>query len=88
MTSKKEKIKIKAHGGLIDIQGVSVAKVDNKIRIQSVETWFDPMEMFRQMKTDEGLERKELVEEGKSLSDQLEEEDVTGGGCPFIANTE
>lgn len=47
--SKGEKVTIKAHGGLIDIQGVTVAKVDDKVRLQSVDTWFDPMEMFRQI---------------------------------------
>lgn len=39
----------KAHGGTIDIQGVTVAQVDDKVRLQKVETWFDPMEMFRQI---------------------------------------
>ena len=34
---------------MIDIQGVTVAKVNDKIQLQSVETWFDPMEMFRQI---------------------------------------
>lgn len=28
---------------------MTVAKVDDKLRLQSVETWFDPMEMFRQI---------------------------------------
>jgi hypothetical protein len=42
--SKGEKVTAKAHGGLIEIQGITVAKVDEKIRLQSVETWFDPME--------------------------------------------
>jgi hypothetical protein len=49
MDSKREKVRIEAHGGKIDIQGVTVAKVDDKLRLQSVETWFDPMEMFRQI---------------------------------------
>lgn len=46
---KGEKVTIKAHGGTIDIQGVTVAKVDEAVRLQSVDTWFDPMEMFRQI---------------------------------------
>jgi len=46
---KGETVTAKAHGGQIDIQGVTVAKVDDKVRLQSVETWFDPMEMFRQI---------------------------------------
>jgi hypothetical protein len=34
---------------VIDIQGITIAKVDDKVRLQSVEIWFDPMEMFRQI---------------------------------------
>jgi hypothetical protein len=34
---------------LIDIKGITIAKVDDKVRLQSVEIWFDPMEMFRQI---------------------------------------
>jgi len=49
LCSKGETVTAKAHGGQIDIQGVTVAKVDDKVRLQSVETWFDPMEMFRQI---------------------------------------
>jgi hypothetical protein len=47
--SKGEKVRAKAHGGPIDIQGLLVAKVDEKVRLQAVEVWFDPLEMFRQM---------------------------------------
>ena len=47
--SKGEKITAKAHGGPIDIEGVTVALVDDQLRLQSVESWFDTMEMFRQM---------------------------------------
>lgn len=33
----------KAHGGLIDIHGVTVAEVDDKMRVTGLETWFDPL---------------------------------------------
>ena len=39
----------KAHGGPIEIYGVTVAHVDDKVRLQAVDTWFDPLEMFRQI---------------------------------------
>lgn len=42
-------MRIKAHGGPIDIEGISVATVNDKLQIQKVETFFDPMAMFRQM---------------------------------------
>lgn len=47
--SKGEKVRIKAHGGPIDIEGISVATVNDKLQIEKVETFFDPMAMFRQM---------------------------------------
>jgi hypothetical protein len=47
--SKGEKVRVKAHGGPIEIQGITVAMVDDKVRLQKVETWFDPLEMFRQI---------------------------------------
>lgn len=47
-SSKGEKITIKAHGGLLDIQGVTIATVDEGFKVQKLETWFDPLEMFRQ----------------------------------------
>ncbi|KAK8240611.1 putative pathogen-related protein [Phyllosticta capitalensis] len=57
---KGEKVTAKAHGGPIDIQGVTVAKVDDKVRLQRVETWFDPMDMFRQI-APQGIVNKEPV---------------------------
>ncbi|KAK4996224.1 hypothetical protein LTR66_004115 [Elasticomyces elasticus] len=57
---KGEKVTAKAHGGPIDIQGVTVAQVDDKVRLQSVHTWFDPLEMFRQIAPN-GVVNKEIV---------------------------
>lgn len=50
--SKGEKVTIKAHGGPIDIEGVVVAEVNDKLQLKSVEVFFDPMGMFRQMAPD------------------------------------
>src|SRR5271163_4344416 len=61
MNSKGEKIMFKAHGGLLDIQGVTVAKVGEGFKVQSLETWFDPLEMFRQ------LTPKDIKVDGESL---------------------
>ena len=59
--SKGEKVRVKAHGGPIDVQGVTVATVNEKVQLQKVETWFDPMEMFRQMVKGGGVVTKEPV---------------------------
>lgn len=39
---------------------MTVAKVDDKVRLQSVETWFDPLEMFRQIAPN-GIVNKTIV---------------------------
>ncbi|KAJ7367340.1 hypothetical protein DFH08DRAFT_729903, partial [Mycena albidolilacea] len=46
---KGERVSIKAHGKVLEIEGVTVAIVNDKLQLQKVETWFDPLEMFRQM---------------------------------------
>lgn len=69
--SKGEKITAKAHGGTIDIEGVTVAQVDDKVRLQKVETWFDPMEMFRQI-APKGIVNKQVINSKVSPSDALD----------------
>jgi len=89
---KNEKVRVKAHGKTIDIQGITVAKVDDKVRLQSVETWFDPMEMFRQI-APSGITNREIhvPTPGEDLASQLDgDEDPVGNveetspalGCP------
>ena len=75
--SKGEKITVKAHGGPIDIQGITVAKVNDKVQLQSVETWFDPLEMFRQISPDGAVERKaNVLKEDVELATQLDEDET------------
>lgn len=59
--SKGEKITVKAHGGTIDVEGVTVAKVNDKLQLQSVDTWFDPLTMFRQIAPN-GIVNQEIVD--------------------------
>ncbi len=81
--SKGEKITVKAHGGSIDIEGVTVAEVDDHVRVQKLETWFDPLEMFRQMAPD-GIINKEIIEYNTEVVDENEvknsEATVTSSG--------
>ena len=58
--SKGEKVTAPAHGGMINIQGVTVATVNDKVQLQKVETWFDPLEMFRQI-APKGIINKGIV---------------------------
>ncbi|KAF8214914.1 hypothetical protein K438DRAFT_765679 [Mycena galopus ATCC 62051] len=46
---KGERVVLKGHGKVLDIEGVAVAVVNDKFQLQKVEIWFDPLEMFRQM---------------------------------------
>ncbi|KAF2689619.1 hypothetical protein K458DRAFT_291994 [Lentithecium fluviatile CBS 122367] len=69
--NKGEKVTAKAHGGAIDIQGVTVATVNDKLQLQSVRTWFDPMDMFRQIAPD-GVVKKDAVDKSLSPGDALD----------------
>ncbi|KAL5387657.1 hypothetical protein DPSP01_003453 [Paraphaeosphaeria sporulosa] len=69
--NKGEKVSAKAHGGAIDIQGVTVATVNDRLQLQSVRTWFDPMDMFRQIAPD-GVVKKEAVDKSLSPGDALD----------------
>lgn len=56
MFRKGEKVKVKAHGGMIDIEGIVVAKVNDALKLESIEVFYDPMEMFRQIDKNNALE--------------------------------
>ncbi|KAF1851658.1 uncharacterized protein K460DRAFT_373614 [Cucurbitaria berberidis CBS 394.84] len=72
LNDKGEKVTAKAHGGVIDIQGVTVASVNAKVQLQSVRTWFDPMDMFRQIDPD-GVVKREVVPRGVAPADAVDE---------------
>ncbi|KAI0132747.1 hypothetical protein BJ170DRAFT_700499 [Xylariales sp. AK1849] len=55
-----EKVMAKAHGGLIDIQGITVSYLTDKFQVTKLETWFDPVEMFRQI-SPQGVVKHEVV---------------------------
>lgn len=70
--SNGEKVTAKAHGGPIDIQGVTVAHLSDKFQVTKLETWFDPLEMFRQI-APEGIVNKEVAAA------------AAAAGCPVMA---
>ncbi|KAI9146888.1 Pathogen-related protein [Paramyrothecium foliicola] len=69
-----EKINAKAHGGPIDIEGVTVAHLNDKMKVTKLETWFDPVEMFRQIAPD-GPIKKDLAAA------------AAAAGCPVLSHT-
>ena len=77
--SKGEKVTAKAHGGPIEIFGITVANVDDKVRLQAVDTWMDPLVMFRQI-APYGVVNKEPMhhkaEKTEALGDGLDHNGV------------
>lgn len=63
----------KAHGGAIDITGITTATVDDAVRLQNVNTYFDPMEMFRQIAPN-GIVNKQVVDKRIDPSTALDTE--------------
>ncbi|KAL9109510.1 MAG: hypothetical protein Q9227_005845 [Pyrenula ochraceoflavens] len=81
---KGEKITAKAHGGQIDIQGVTVAQVDDAVRVQKLETWFDPMDMFRQIAPN-GIVNKQIIDPNANKADLIEGEEHSQPTSPTEA---
>lgn len=56
---------------MIDIEGIVVARVNEKLQLQKIDVWFDPMDMFRQIaKEENGLKTDGLA--------------AAAGGCPVL----
>jgi hypothetical protein len=93
--SKGEKVTVEAHGGSIDIQGVTIAQVNDKLQVQSLETWFDPLEMFRQIapngihndNSTPILEDQKIPKHGDIGNENAAAGSITPtADCPFLAN--
>ncbi|GJD00624.1 hypothetical protein ColKHC_09449 [Colletotrichum higginsianum] len=70
--SKGDKVTAKAHGGPIDIEGVTIARVDDQLRLQAVDTWFDSLQMFRQI-APEGVVKKEAKTDNRGPEARFDE---------------
>ncbi|GAB7348150.1 hypothetical protein MBLNU459_g6166t1 [Dothideomycetes sp. NU459] len=66
---KGEKVTAKAHGGMIDITGITTATVDDKVRLQAVDTYFDPLDMFRQI-APYGVVNKQVINQKVHVNDK------------------
>ncbi|KAK3986437.1 hypothetical protein QBC44DRAFT_222982, partial [Cladorrhinum sp. PSN332] len=49
VNEKGEEVRVKAHGGRVEIEGVAVADVNEALQIEAVEVFFDPMGIFKEM---------------------------------------
>lgn len=54
---------------MIDFEGIVVAKVNEGLKLESIEVWYDPMVMFRQIDKENTLK---IVPPADSAA----------GGCP------
>ena len=61
----------KAHGGPIEIFGITIAQVDEQTRLQAVDTWMDPLDMFRQI-APHGIVNTEPMNHKVDLADALD----------------
>ncbi|ATZ57691.1 hypothetical protein BCIN_15g02420 [Botrytis cinerea B05.10] len=94
VNDKGEKVTITSHGGTIDIQGVGIAKVDSAVRLQAVEIFYDPLEMFRQIANKSDVKKIELPKgskddlttllHGEGYAAEQPEAAVASTGCPFM----
>lgn len=74
--SKGDTVKIRAHGGRLEVQGLAVARVNDALKLESVDIWFDPMEMFRQIARKQKANGAENGADINALSDAMK-------ACPF-----
>jgi len=72
--SEGKKCRVKAHKGLLEIEGTLVAKVNDALQIQSIDVWYDPMALFNEV-TKNGAEV--IFEENDSAPAQ------GAGRCPI-----
>lgn len=81
-------VTVKAHGGTIDIQGISIATVDEQARIQRVETWFDPLEMFRQIAPDGIVTKEKIITQLDGSEAPVSKNESSQGGQDPISSEE
>lgn len=94
-----QRVVAKAHGGAIDFEGMTIAQLGDDFRIQSLEIWFDPLEMFRQIAPEGKVEKKDVGRLGKYapiegeshtayLDDEHRESESSGKGAvpPFLSS--
>ncbi|KAH9893049.1 hypothetical protein F4778DRAFT_772655 [Xylariomycetidae sp. FL2044] len=60
-----EKITVKATDKMIDVEGITVAHLNDAFKVTKLETWFDPNEMFRQMDPEGHALTKAVAKTGK-----------------------
>ncbi|KAK2749252.1 hypothetical protein FQN57_006868 [Myotisia sp. PD_48] len=81
-----EKVTIKAHGGVIEMQGMVTAKVNDKLQLQHIDVWYDPMDMFRSIARNEAAVITPYTAADEQEGHEHEHEGeapVAASGCPI-----
>ncbi|KAJ3048277.1 hypothetical protein HK097_010708 [Rhizophlyctis rosea] len=81
LNDKGEKVTIKKTGKVIDLRGMTTATLDDQLRLTSVDVYFDPMDMFRQM--DEA--RADLAGDQQKAGDGVDAMAKQIAACPFLS---
>lgn len=73
---------------------MAVAKVDAAVRLQAVEIFYDPLDMFRQIARKSDVKKTELPTEskedlttllhGEGYAAEKTDAEVAATGCPFM----
>lgn len=83
---KGEQVRVKAHGGVLNIEGILVAKVNDQFKLTSIDIWYDPMAIFHEIAREAGkrgveIERVDSSEDNASAADAPSP--AKAAGCPF-----
>ncbi|KAJ3549198.1 hypothetical protein NMY22_g976 [Coprinellus aureogranulatus] len=81
--SSGRSVRAKATGKLIEVFGMTTAEVNDKFQIVTVETFWEPDSMFRQL-IENGLEElSDVLEVGEKVERIEPEEGLEGKTCPI-----
>ena len=76
------------HNGPIDVVGMTIAHVSESFKIEKLEIFYDPSEIFNQLATSNNMKTEYLSQEGGEEQANMIDLDATGktvaeGNCPM-----
>lgn len=74
MNRNGQRVRVKAHGGTLNIEGMLVARVNDKLQINHIDTWMDPLALF-----------DEVTKDGAEIIVENTPESENAPKCPFAA---
>ncbi|EKC98941.1 hypothetical protein A1Q2_06695 [Trichosporon asahii var. asahii CBS 8904] len=74
MNRNGQRVRVKAHGETLSIEGMLVAKVNDKLQIQHIDCWMDPLALF-----------DEVTKNGAEIIVENTPESENAPKCPFAS---